>query len=112
VAVGFLKSTLPAKPYPSIAPAHAKPIESCAVAAESTRPRRATGRVPAVAKSPRPKRTPDQLLAEARAVTAGWPDARVTAEGIRRKVRTSPANARMLRDTLLAERAATVAEAA
>ncbi|MFE6589715.1 DUF2637 domain-containing protein [Streptomyces sp. NPDC057781] len=112
VAVGFLKSTAPAKPYPSIAPAPAAPIESRAVAAESTRPRRATGRVPAVAKSTRPKRTPDQLLAEARKVTADWPDAKVTAEGIRRTVRTSPVNARSLRDTLLAERAATAAEAA
>ncbi|MEU6448439.1 DUF2637 domain-containing protein [Streptomyces sp. NPDC046979] len=111
VAVGFLKSTLPAKPYPSIAPAPAKPIEPRVVAAESTRPRRATGRVPAVAKSTRQKRTPDQLLAEARTATAGWPDAKVTGEGIRRAIRTSPANARSLRDTLLAERAAASAKA-
>ncbi|MFF8879530.1 DUF2637 domain-containing protein [Streptomyces flaveolus] len=113
VAVGFLKSTLPAKPVPSIAPpavASVRPIERRAMAAESTRPRRATGRVPAVAKSTRPKRTPEELLAEARAVTADWPDAKVTAEGIRREVRTSPANARTLRDTILAERA-TAAEA-
>ncbi|MFI5855999.1 DUF2637 domain-containing protein [Streptomyces parvulus] len=112
VAVGFLKSALPAKPYPSIAPAPAASIESRSVAAESTRPRRATGRVPAVAKSSRPKRTPDQLLAEARKATAGWPDAKVTGEGIRRAIRTSPANARSLRDTLLAERAAASAKAA
>ncbi|WP_226487675.1 DUF2637 domain-containing protein [Streptomyces parvulus] len=110
VAAGFLKSTLPAKPYPSIAPALAKPIESRAVAAESTRPRRATGRVPDAAKPTRSKRTPDQLLAEARKATAGWPDAKVTGEGIRRAIRTSPANARSLRDTLLAERAAASAE--
>ncbi|MFE1110387.1 DUF2637 domain-containing protein [Streptomyces rochei] len=109
VAVGFLKSTLPAKPLPSIAPIPVAPIERRAVAAESTRPRRATGRVPDAAKPTRPKRTPEQLLAEARKVTADWPDAKVTAEGIRREVRTSPANARMLRDTLLAERAATAA---
>ncbi|MER7235136.1 hypothetical protein ABT348_29835 [Streptomyces olivaceus] len=105
VPVGFLKSTLSAKPYPSIAPAAVAPIERRPVAAESTRPRRATGRVPAVAKSTRSKRTPDQLLAEARAATADWPDAKVTGEGIRRAIRTSPANARKLRDTLLAERA-------
>jgi hypothetical protein len=111
VAVDLGKSTLPAKPLPSIAPAPAapvKPIERRAVAAESSKPRRATGRVPEVAKSTRPKRTPAELLAEARAVTAGWPDVKVTAEGIRREVRTSPANARVLRDTLLAERARTV----
>ncbi|MCQ4194440.1 DUF2637 domain-containing protein [Streptomyces parvulus] len=112
VAVGFLKSTLPAKPYPSIAPPPAKPIESRAVAAESTRPRRATGRVPDAAKPSQPKRTPDQLLAEARQATADWPDAKVTGEGIRRAIRTSPANARSLRDTLLAERATASARAA
>ncbi|MGC9381533.1 DUF2637 domain-containing protein [Streptomyces sp. MH13] len=112
VAVGFLKSTLPAKPFPQVDPVPVASIERRAVAAESTRPRRATGRVPVVAKSTRPKRTPDQLLAEARAATADWPDAKVTGEGIRRAVRTSPANARSLRDTLLAERAATAAESA
>ncbi|WP_367574232.1 DUF2637 domain-containing protein [Streptomyces griseoaurantiacus] len=111
VAVGFLKSALPGKPLPSIESAPATSIERRTVAAESPRPRRATGRVPAVAKSSRPRRTPDQLLAEARKVTADWPDAKVTGEGIRRAVHTSPANARSLRDTLLAERAAT-AEAA
>ncbi|MFF8400926.1 hypothetical protein ACF06P_04705 [Streptomyces sp. NPDC015684] len=44
-------------------------------------------------------------MAEARAVTADWPDAQITGEGIRRELRTSPANARKLRDALLAERA-------
>ncbi|MFJ3210182.1 flagellar biosynthesis protein FlhF [Streptomyces flaveolus] len=105
VAVGCLKSTVPAKPFPSIAPPAVASIERRAVAAESTRTRRATGRVPDAAKPRRPKRTPEQLLAEARDATADWPDAKVTGEGIRRAVRTSPANARMLRDTLLAERA-------
>ncbi|CAM5658214.1 hypothetical protein [Streptomyces hirsutus] len=95
------------KPLPRVESAPLASIERRPVAAESTRPRRATGRVPAVAKSTRPKRTPEQLLAEARSVTAGWPDAKVTAEGIRRALRTSPANARMLRDALLAERAGT-----
>ncbi|MEU5135576.1 DUF2637 domain-containing protein [Streptomyces californicus] len=76
-----------------------------AVAAESTRPRRATGRVPAVARSTRPARTPEQLLTEARKATKKWSDRELTAEGIRRAVRTSPAKARVLRDTLRAERA-------
>ncbi|MHC3449705.1 hypothetical protein [Streptomyces prasinus] len=57
-----------------------------------------------MAKSAHPERTPEQLLAEARTTTAGWPEAKVTAEGIRRSLRTSPANARMLRDALIAER--------
>ncbi|MFF8657813.1 DUF2637 domain-containing protein [Streptomyces huasconensis] len=104
VPVGFLKSTHTVKPLPSIAPAPVVPIEQQTAAAESTRPRRATGRVPEVAKSTRPRRTPDQLLDEARAVTADWPDAKLTAEGIRRAVRTSPQNARTLRDTLRGER--------
>ncbi|MGW0536183.1 DUF2637 domain-containing protein [Streptomyces sp. NPDC003032] len=107
VTVGFLKSTLAAKPLPSIALAPVVPIEPHVAAAESTRPRRATGRVPDAAKPTRPKRTPAQLLIEARAATAGWPDAKVTGEGIRRAIHTSPANARSLRDTILAERAAT-----
>ncbi|MFW6722913.1 DUF2637 domain-containing protein [Streptomyces sp. MAR4 CNY-716] len=112
VDIGFMKSTPLAKPLPPVDPAPVDPIPPRAVAAESTRPRRATGRVPQAAKPPRPKRTPEQLLAEAREATTGWPDKKVTAEGIRRAVHTSPANARSLRDTILAERAATAAEAA
>ncbi|MET8556382.1 conjugal transfer protein [Streptomyces sp. NPDC004959] len=110
VAVDFVKPTLPLKPVPSIAPAvdpvkaDPAPTGRRAVAADSPRSRRATGRVPEVARSPRPKRTTEQLLAEARTATADWPADRITAEGIRRTVRTSPANARMLRDTILAER--------
>ncbi|MCX5082713.1 DUF2637 domain-containing protein [Streptomyces sp. NBC_00401] len=104
VAVGFLKSTSSVKPVPSIVSAPVKPIEQRTVAAESSRSRRATGRVPDVARTPRPKRTQDQLLAEAREATADWPDGRLTAEGIRREVRTSPARARTLRDTLRSER--------
>jgi hypothetical protein len=111
VPVDYLKSALPLKPAPAIAPPIAttpiKPIARRASAAESTRSRRATGRVPQAARSARPKRTPEQLLTEARTATAGWTDAQITAEGIRREVHTSPANARTLRDTLLAERAAT-----
>ncbi|MGQ4431022.1 DUF2637 domain-containing protein [Streptomyces sp. SAS_260] len=102
VAVGFLKSTLPLKPVPAIGSTPKR-----TVAATSTRPRAATGRVPGAARSPQPKRTQAQLLDEARTATANLPDAKVTAEGIRREIRTSPANARMLRDTILAERAGT-----
>ncbi|MER7152337.1 conjugal transfer protein [Streptomyces lydicus] len=106
-----LGKPMPLKPLPPVDPAPVASIKRGAVAAESTRPRRATGRVPEVAKPTRPKRTPEQLLAEARAATADWPDAKVTGEGIRRAIHTSPANARLLRDTILAERAAS-AEAA
>lgn len=118
VAVDFVKPTLPLKPVPAIAStvdpvkADRAPAGRRAVAVDSPRSRRATGKVPAVARSPRPKRTADQLLAEARTATADWPDSRITAEGIRREIRTSPANARTLRDAILAERAADGANAA
>ncbi|AYG81471.1 hypothetical protein DWB77_03619 [Streptomyces hundungensis] len=101
VQVGFLKPTIPDKPVPSTA---LVPIGR-SVPAESARPRRATGRVPDVARSSRPKRTPDELLTEARSVTADWAMEKLTAEGIRKAVHTSPANARTLRDALRAERA-------
>uniref|UniRef100_A0AAU1I1G6 Conjugal transfer protein n=1 Tax=Streptomyces sp. NBC_00180 TaxID=2903632 RepID=A0AAU1I1G6_9ACTN len=104
VAVDLGKSIPPLKSMPAI-PASIEPARR-SVAAESTPPRGVTGRVPDAARSPRPKRTPDQLLDEARKTTADWPDVKVTAEGIRRAIRTSPANARKLRDALLAERAA------
>ncbi|WP_141205252.1 conjugal transfer protein [Streptomyces griseorubiginosus] len=108
VAVDLGKSILPLKPLAiaptPIAPPPAPVVRS--VPAASSRPRRATGRVPQAARPVRHRRTADQLLAEARTVTATWPDSRITAEGIRREVHTSPANARMLRDTLLSERAA------
>ncbi|MEU9056619.1 conjugal transfer protein [Streptomyces sp. NPDC048384] len=108
VAVDLGKSTHPLKPMSAITapiePVIEAPVRR-SVAAESTPPRRATGRLPEAARSPRPKRTPDQLLDEARKATADWPDAKVTAEGIRRAIHTSPANARKLRDALLAERA-------
>ena len=104
VAVDAGKSIPPLKPLTAIGAPIEVPVRK-AVPAESTRPRGATGRLPDAARSPRPKRTPDELLAEARTATADWPDAKVTGEGIRRAIHTSPANARKLRDALLAERA-------
>ncbi|MFI8454197.1 DUF2637 domain-containing protein [Kitasatospora sp. NPDC085464] len=70
----------------------------------AARPRRATGTVPKSARTTRPKRTADDLLAEARSATADWSDAELTADRIREAVRTSAAKARVLRDTLTAER--------
>ncbi|MFD9255794.1 hypothetical protein ACFVZP_39465, partial [Streptomyces bottropensis] len=111
--VEYPNAHLPLKPVPVIAPALDRApvasIEKRTVAAESTPTRRATGRVPEAARSARPRRSAAQLLDEARTATADWPAAKVTAEGIRRALRTSPANARTLRDTLLAERARTAA---
>ncbi|WP_371593069.1 DUF2637 domain-containing protein [Streptomyces virginiae] len=73
-------------------------------AAESVRPRRATGRVPAAARSTRPTRTDVELLGEARSLTESWPIEKLTGEGIRKALRTSPAKARIVRETLKAER--------
>ncbi|MFJ4081143.1 conjugal transfer protein [Streptomyces iakyrus] len=107
------------KPHPASAPIlppvdpAPEPIEATRVrpvarpvAAESTRPVRATGRVPDAAKTPRVRRSPEQLMTEARELAADWTDAEITGEGLRRALRTSPANARTLRDALRAERAA------
>ncbi|MFJ4531095.1 hypothetical protein [Streptomyces nigrescens] len=94
-----------AAPDPApVAGAIDRPVKAVA-AAESRPRRRATGRVPESARSPRPKRTPEQLLDEARSATADWPIEELTAEAIRRAVRTAPTKARELRETLRAERA-------
>ncbi|WP_406273656.1 conjugal transfer protein [Streptomyces sp. NBC_00191] len=90
-------------PLPVIDPVASAPALVTA-AVEST-PRRATGRVPESARTPRTVRTPEQLLNEARSATADWSDGELTAEAIRKAVRTSSANARTLRDALKAERA-------
>ncbi|WP_404959091.1 DUF2637 domain-containing protein [Streptomyces sp. 147326] len=89
-------------PVPVVEPIEARP--QLAVAAESTRPRRATGRVPQAARSSRPTRTEVELLAEARSLTESWPIEKLTGEGIRKALRTSPAKARVVREALKAER--------
>ncbi|MFD5104600.1 conjugal transfer protein [Streptomyces cinereoruber] len=74
------------------------------VAADQVPRRRATGRVPAAAKSAQPRRTKDELLQEARQLTESWPVEQLTADGIRKALRTSPEKGRWLRDTLKGER--------
>ncbi|MEU8787881.1 conjugal transfer protein [Streptomyces sp. NPDC048643] len=101
------KSGTGTKPVPAVVPA-VKPIpiaSTSTLPAVSSRRHRATGRVPDAAKSTRTRRTFEQLMAEARKATAALPDGQITGEGIRRTLRTSPANARRLRDAVLAERA-------
>lgn len=73
-------------------------------AAEVSRPRRATGRVPVAARSSRPVRSESELLAEARSLTESWPVEKLTGEGIRKALHTSAAKARVVRETLKAER--------
>ncbi|WP_329254916.1 DUF2637 domain-containing protein [Streptomyces sp. NBC_01478] len=65
------------------------------------RPRRQT---PAKGKA-KAQRTFEELLTEARTLTALWPDRELTADRIRTAVHVSQANARSLRDALKAERA-------
>ncbi|MET9598124.1 DUF2637 domain-containing protein [Streptomyces sp. NPDC006459] len=57
------------------------------------------------AKATKGQRTAEQLLTEARDVTAAWPDTAINAEAIRTHLRCSAASSRSLRDALLAERA-------
>jgi len=61
-------------------------------------------RTPAKGKA-KGQRTFEELLSEARTVTALWSDRELTADRIRTAVRVSQANARTLRDALKAERA-------
>ncbi|MFE3371666.1 DUF2637 domain-containing protein [Streptomyces sp. NPDC059173] len=88
-------------------PAEAEPVP----ASESSEEPKLEPKVPAkparrtVKPKPKARRTPDEILAEARQVTTAWPDAALTADGIRTAVRVSQATARTLRDTLKAERA-------
>ncbi|MER8159558.1 DUF2637 domain-containing protein [Streptomyces sp. NPDC094472] len=91
------------------APDRSAPV-GAAVPAESGRSRRTPGRVPPSARTTRPKRTPAQLLDEARSATAEWSDEELTADRIRKEVRTSAEKARGLRDALRAERAARMAD--
>jgi hypothetical protein len=72
---------------------------------QAARPRRATGTVPPAARTKRPTRSMDELLTQARTVSADWSDDALTADRLRVELRTSAANARTLRDALKSERA-------
>lgn len=69
-----------------------------------SKPRKRTTGKPG--KVQRPVRTAADLLAEARQLTADWADDAINAEAIRTALRCSAANSRILRDSLLDERAA------
>ncbi|MFJ3495978.1 DUF2637 domain-containing protein [Streptomyces sp. NPDC086091] len=86
---------------------------------EETTPAPAPSKPPAPAADPKPRprrqtaskakakaqRTFEELLTEARIVTAEWTEAELTADRIRTAVHCSATNARALRDALKAERA-------
>ncbi|WP_406297713.1 hypothetical protein OG948_19190 [Embleya sp. NBC_00888] len=108
--LGKIRSTAPTHGEQSTPDQH---ISTQKVSCESgvgrstgARPRRSTGKVPTAAKSTGRTRSTDELLDEARKLTAGWPVDRLTGEAVRKAVRTSSANGRTLRDALLAERTA------
>ncbi|WP_165985022.1 DUF2637 domain-containing protein [Streptomyces sp. YIM 98790] len=72
-----------------------------------SRPRPAAGRTTrSKGAKGRGRRTDAELLAEARQITADWPETRITAEAVREALRIAPARARALREMLRAERAA------
>ncbi|MEU9787795.1 DUF2637 domain-containing protein [Streptomyces phaeochromogenes] len=83
---------------PAPAPVENRPAQPTAA---TPRPRRQP--------KPKPKGTPqrsfEELLSEARTLTATWPDGELNAEAVRTAVHCSAANARKLRDALKAERA-------
>ncbi|MFB6695787.1 DUF2637 domain-containing protein [Streptomyces virginiae] len=108
----MVEETTPS-PVPKLAAAGVDTVDVAAVpvelrvpvaAAEVSRPRRATGRVPVAARSSRPVRSEAELLAEARSLTESWPVEKLTGEGIRKALHTSAAKARAVRETLKAER--------
>ncbi|MFJ4421873.1 DUF2637 domain-containing protein [Streptomyces bobili] len=89
----------PTAPDPEPAP---EPTESKREAPKPARTRTAKPRDKAAA----PQRTPAELLAEARTVTADWPDSGINGETLRKVLHCGSGPARQVRDALLAERAA------
>jgi hypothetical protein len=84
---------------PSAAPTGAAPSPKPAPRKREARPAKRP------AKPKRGRRTADDVLADARTVTAGWPVGELTAERIRQAVQCSAGHARAARDVLRAERA-------
>ncbi|MEU8028013.1 DUF2637 domain-containing protein [Streptomyces sp. NPDC049099] len=62
-------------------------------------------RRPAKEKATTPQRTPAELLAEARTITADWTDGAINAESLRKALHCGSGPARQVRDALLTERA-------
>jgi hypothetical protein len=89
----------PATEETTPAPVPAAPLEPAAD--PKPRPRRQT----ASKTKAKAQRTFDELLTEARTVTAAWTEAELTADRIRTAVHCSATNARALRNALKAERA-------
>ncbi|MEU3046903.1 DUF2637 domain-containing protein [Streptomyces sp. NPDC006984] len=87
------------------APATRPPRPTTVAESTGAAPRRATGRVPAAAKSTADRtRTDADLLDKARLLTADWSNDQLAAERLRRELRIGLPRARTLRDRLQAER--------
>ncbi|MFF7440719.1 DUF2637 domain-containing protein [Streptomyces sp. NPDC008122] len=87
------------------APATRPPRPTTVAESTGAAPRRATGRVPAAAKSTADRtRTDADVLDKARLLTADWSDDQLAAERLRRELRIGLPRARTLRDRLQAER--------
>jgi hypothetical protein len=100
-------TSTPAVPAPAPVDAPPAPPVPSAPPAEESKPRprrRPAGKGKSAGKAPR---TFEDTLREARKLTAEWSDADVTAERLRTTLHVSQANARLLRDTLKADRADT-----
>lgn len=82
----------PEPPAPAAAPGP-KPAPTAAGRVRKATPRRTV------------KRTPAEMFAEAREATANWADDAINADAIRKTLRCSAGNSRVLRDALLSERA-------
>jgi hypothetical protein len=92
----------PIEPAPVTAPAPKVPPASVTPSAPVAKRRPASKSAKPAART---ARTPGELLTEAKAVTAGWPDDGINADAIRTALHCSAASSRVLRDQLLAERA-------
>ncbi|GAA3813769.1 hypothetical protein GCM10022403_054270 [Streptomyces coacervatus] len=86
-----------------VAPEPQAPKEPEAPKPEAAKPAR---KRPVKDKATSPQRTPAELLAEARTVTAEWPDSQINGEALRKALHCGSAPARQVRDALLDERAA------
>ncbi|ANS67954.1 hypothetical protein SLINC_5730 [Streptomyces lincolnensis] len=84
-------------------PVRAKP-EQAAEKPKSEAPKPPRKR-PTTGKAKAAQRTTAELLAEARTVTADWPDSQINGEALRKALHCGSGPARQVRDALLAERA-------
>ncbi|MEU3783354.1 DUF2637 domain-containing protein [Streptomyces sp900129855] len=92
----------PVTPDPEPEP---EPTEPKREAPKPARPRASTAKGK---KAAAPQRTPAELLAEARTLTADWPEAQINGEALRKVLHCGSGPARQVRDALLAERSQTL----